>query len=468
MSLLKRLRGDEKGVAMVLFALSLLPIMMAAGAAVDYTRAAQVKSELQSRLDTAVLSGASKDSGKEAAAQALLSAADLPAGATIVSTKFTAKGEDLSGTVTADVSTSMMKIINVQTLPVTVTSTARLMVTTHEGNNTPDEEVVTPGSPVCILVKNANADRALTINSGVTINAPSCEMHIRSTSGSPATMDNVQDVNMKRLCFKSPKFNTNSTNSAVEKNCPAIEDPFVDKMPTVTVPTNNCSTRNGGSYDANSNGKDLVLAPGDYCGLNFNSGFNSVTLKAGKYRGLNLGGAKTFNLNPGFYENININSGITTVNFAPGLYIWKGSTNFNSGIKFVGKGVTFYYPDANSYIQFNDRVESDLRAPESGTYAGILFFEAKNLSSSGFTINGNANQYFEGLIYWPSRNVTFNSASTVNSNKISIVVDKLLLNGGLNWKIEPGSGALRNPDTVTVTPGKPGESLTARNVRLVN
>jgi Flp pilus assembly protein TadG len=479
MSVLTRFRSDDRGVAMVLFALSLLPISVAAGAAVDYTRAAQTKTTLQSELDSAVLVGAGKNADKGAAAEAMLDAFATPAGTEIVSKSFSQDGNQLKGTVTAEVSTVMMRIVNVPTIEVSVTSTAELVETRAEvqGPDTvipgQDQTTTTRGAPVCILVKNPTASQALLVNSGVKITAPTCEIHVRSTANTAAMMNDTRNINVRRVCIKSTSITQNGyQNPRINQNCPAIDDPYAGTLPTVALPNNNCSTRNGGSYDANSSGRNLVLQSGNYCGLNFNSGFTSVTLSSGNYRQLNLGGAETFNLNPGMYENININSGIRTVNFAPGLYIWKGNTNFNSGIKFSGTGVTFYYPDNGSYIQFNDRVEANFTAPTSGPYAGILFFEKTGLNSSSFSVNGNASQHFEGLIYWPSRHVTFNSTSNVTADKVSIVVDKLTLNN-TNWKLEPSEERLRNPDETEtvkgedqVVPGKT-ETRSAYSVRLV-
>jgi Flp pilus assembly protein TadG len=477
MTLLKRFRSDDRGVAMVLFALAMLPLSMAAGAAVDYTRAAQARSALQSELDSAVLSGAGQDTGRAEAAKAMMESFNTPPGVEITGSNFDAVGDRVSGTVEAVVQTTMMRIVNIDSMDISVSSTAQLETDVKEGVNTPDQvikhETTVPGNPVCILVKNASAGQSLLINGGVRITAPGCEMHVRSTSNNAATLNNVDNVNMRSVCIKGKANPWNGVKPAsFVQNCPAIDDPYAGKLPAVTVANNNCSTRNGGSYDANSSGKNLVLAQGNYCNINFNSGFTSITLN-GNYKGLNLSGNGTsYTLNPGVYENVNINSGPSVVTFNPGLYIWKGTTNWNSGIRFVGNGVTFYYPDAGSYIQINSQAQIDLRAPTSGPYTGILFFEASNLSSSSFSVNGASNQHFEGLIYWPSRHVTFNAQSNVTADKVSLVVDKLTLNGGMNWRFEPAPGTGmttpgRTETTYETIRGEKSPDLTARSVRLI-
>jgi Flp pilus assembly protein TadG len=458
MSTLKRLRSDERGVTAVMFALAVIPMMMAVGAAVDYTRAAQTQGVLQNRIDSVVLASVGKAGDKELEAQNILASYAAPPATTIDSATFTLNGDQLTGTLTASVKTNVMSIVNISAVPVTVTSTAKLdtktTTTTTTKTETVTEAKTVPGSPVCILVKNPTAERALTINSGVIINAPTCELHIRSVptnGGSPATMDNAGGVKMKQLCFEAKTVRTNSTPANTQTNCSAIDDPFAGKLPTVTVANNNCSSSNGHTYEASS-GRNVTLTSGNYCNINFNSGIDTITL-SGNYKGLNISGNNTkttvLNLNPGVYESVNFNSGIKTVNFAPGLYIWKSATNLNSGINLVGTGVTFYYPDAQSYIQINSGVGTNLKAPTSGTYSGILFFEPLDLAGSSFAINGDVNQHLEGLIYWPSRSVTFNSKSNVTANQISVVVDKLTLNSGVEWRIEPSTLPMTTPATTT-------------------
>ena len=51
--------GDRRGVAAVLFALALPPLLLATGAAVDFSRVGMMKTTLQSVADGAALAGAS-------------------------------------------------------------------------------------------------------------------------------------------------------------------------------------------------------------------------------------------------------------------------------------------------------------------------------------------------------------------------------------------------------------------------
>jgi hypothetical protein len=152
---------------------------------------------------------------------------------------------------------------------------------------------------------------------------------------------------------------------------------------------------------------------------------------------MNFNNQTTINLGPGLYQNINFN-GASTINLSPGLYIFKGRVNINSGSTVNGTGVTLYYPDSNSYIQFNSNVTTNLTAPTSGSYKGILFFEAPNLAKTEFAMDDTRGSAMKGLIYWPSRKVTINSTSNVTADQVSLVVNQLILNN-TNWKFSPNS-----------------------------
>src|ERR687895_1520924 len=54
-ALSQRLLADRRGVVAVVFALTLVPMLTAVGAAVDYSRATAVRADLQSAVDAAAL-----------------------------------------------------------------------------------------------------------------------------------------------------------------------------------------------------------------------------------------------------------------------------------------------------------------------------------------------------------------------------------------------------------------------------
>jgi hypothetical protein len=129
----------------------------------------------------------------------------------------------------------------------------------------------------------------------------------------------------------------------------------------------------------------------------------------------------------------------------PGLYVLQnGSMILNSGWAVNGTGVTFYFADQNSYIQFNSNVTANLSAPTTGTYANILMFEPTGLGYTQLAIDGTSSSSFTGLFYLPSREVTFNGISNVSSNSVTMVFSTLILDP-LNWTIAPGALSMSSP-----------------------
>jgi hypothetical protein len=90
--------------------------------------------------------------------------------------------------------------------------------------------------------------------------------------------------------------------------------------------------------------------------------------------------------------------------------------------------VTLYFATSSSYVQFNSGVTVSLTAPTSGAYANVLMFEPDGLSTSGFAIGwglefGHA---LQGLVYLPSRNITFNSTYIGTADAFTLVVNQPL------------------------------------------
>src|SRR5689334_10474049 len=67
-NLVSRFAGDQRGNIMILFALSLIPVMGAVGAAVDYSRANSVRTAVQNALDATALM-ISKTAGSQTSSQ---------------------------------------------------------------------------------------------------------------------------------------------------------------------------------------------------------------------------------------------------------------------------------------------------------------------------------------------------------------------------------------------------------------
>lgn len=140
---------DRRGNVALLFGLTLVPLALAMGLAVDYGRAVMIRSMLQNSVDAAALAGASAfdaesaQSSATAVAQDYVSAgaAALPAGVTLTSSAITpatsGSGNDVSYTMqvsmAVSVPTTLMSLFT-KSLAVSASATARNPVVTASFN----------------------------------------------------------------------------------------------------------------------------------------------------------------------------------------------------------------------------------------------------------------------------------------------------------------------------------------------
>lgn len=383
---LRRLRSDTSGGMATMFALSLVPMTMFIAAAVEYSSANSARAGLQAAVDSAALAAWSSPTLQRATSAGQYFQANAAARGGLLQNATASWSNNSDGTLTGSASATyqgaMLGVLGLGSIPIHATAT------------------VGPGgggaNAVCLLALDPSSAQSLLVNTGVTINAPSCEIDAAS-QGAPAAIFNAGDsFTVSKICVQGTNVLQNGgTVAALKTGCTTASNPFSSSLPAVTV--GSCSVSNQ-NYTGNN-----ILYPGVYCG--------------------------TFNFN-----------GSGTLSLQPGLYVFTGANwNLNSGWNVSGAGVTFYFADSNSYIQANSGVTLNLSAPTSGTYSGILMFEPNGLTTSAYTIDGTAGHALSGLIYQPSRNITFNAQSNVSSEALTIVVNQIILNS-LTWTLAPATG----------------------------
>ena len=97
--------------------------------------------------------------------------------------------------------------------------------------------------------------------------------------------------------------------------------------------------------------------------------------------------------------------------------------------------MTFYFADT-SKIQFNSGVKATLAAPTSGTYNGILMYEAAGLPITPFVLDDSKGHTLTGLIYLPSRQMTVNAGANLTTDQVTVVVDTLIVDSA-TWNVTP-------------------------------
>src|SRR3954468_4685004 len=142
---LHRFRRDKSGNIAVIFTLTLLPLLSAVGCAVDYTRASQIRSKLQSAADAATVGSGSKTAPGFIAAGSMTGDGPIPEGVADATKLFdgnmngvtgytrngampvmTKTGSVITTTIefSADVPTAFMSVVGKSKMTVTGQSTA--------------------------------------------------------------------------------------------------------------------------------------------------------------------------------------------------------------------------------------------------------------------------------------------------------------------------------------------------------
>jgi len=140
------------------------------------------------------------------------------------------------------------------------------------------------------------------------------------------------------------------------------------------------------------------------------------------------------------YSSITINSG-DVVNFPAGTYIVNGSFTINGGSNVCNQvaagcstsgvqnaGVTFYITNGGT-VKTNGTANISLSAPNSGTYAGILFYQDPSDTSIAI-MDGTANSFFQGGLYFPGAELDFGGTITNTTAAYTVIVaNDLKVNG---------------------------------------
>ncbi|MFN7998263.1 MAG: pilus assembly protein TadG-related protein [Bryobacteraceae bacterium] len=251
----------------------------------------------------------------------------------------------------------------------------------------------------CVYALSRTAPQGLSVGGTASLTS-SCGIYVNSTSSTALSTNGGGDIT-------APEYDISggvSTHSPLVPTPNTGAPPASDPLAGLTTPASapyTCDYKNFTSKNS-----DVTLTPGVYCG------------------GINVGNA-TYTFNSGNY--ILVGGGLTTQ-----------STNSH----IVGNGVMFYNTFGNtdkgnfSYSPININANStvSLTAPNSGTYAGILFFEDRNAPENYDSYGGGSTATYQGVIYAKNADITLYGNSSVTSQYTIIVANTISLIGtsGLN------------------------------------
>lgn len=131
--------------------------------------------------------------------------------------------------------------------------------------------------------------------------------------------------------------------------------------------------------------------------------------------------SESVELDPGCFEALSIQGDVV---LAAGTYFITGDIHFNAGAHITGDGVTIVMTGDGGEagdLDINGSAYLDLTAPESGDYAGVLFFRDRRASNENITINGGADMDLHGALYFPTSNVTFSGNADMDMTCLQLV-----------------------------------------------
>jgi Flp pilus assembly protein TadG len=395
-----------------MFAIAIVPLFGMVGAAVDYSRANDVRTAMQQALDAALLAGAHDGSTNwQQVAVDTFNANIKAKGASINTPAFSLDANRAyKASVSGTMPTMFLGIVGAPYFDLNVTAAAAVANTS--------------GNYYCVIALNANAQAALQLtgNASINITAPKCVIQVNSKDNDAVDMTGNAYIKSVKNCFvgKLRTVGNSSVTPVPEPSCAPIPDPFA-AYPRPAV--GGCDFTN---YQL-SGGKTVTLQPGVYCG------------------GMNF-------------------SGPVNVTFAPGLYVIKDGVIAESGGTFTGTGVTFFLTGSGASVQLSGQANWHIVAPTGGPLPSFAIFldpsGPSGLAARFSTLSGQAELYFEGIIYLPQQEVTVtgNAVAVAPSPYTSYIGDTLRFVGN-------GELIINNDTSKTALP-IPTALMTQTNGRL--
>jgi len=432
-------RKSEAGQALAFTALSLVVLLGLAGLGIDMGVLRYQKRLQQTAADSAAIAGATNLSpytGVQAGAQNAAGSngftdntgggacAAPPSNLAVGSVTVTVCNPPIAGPhigqanyvevyVTVGQPTYFSRIVGVNSETITARAVATNLSGGTSGNNTGC--LYTLGPP-------SSSIEGVSINGSAILNAPTCGI---VDNGNFNTKGNKLDVNAGTFGVAG-SANVSGPGGTVTcsggtSNCPTYNTPSTsDPLASLPPPCSPCA---GGSSVS-------IQGNGNFTGT-------GVTYSNGVYT-----------VSPGTYSQFSINGG--NVVFSPGTYIFDGSggcpaacLDIPGNSTITGDGVTFYFTNGAT-LNMTGTPSVNLSAPSSGTYQGILMYQDPldtnvGPAPSGPTLGGNTGSTFNGILYFPSDQLTFYGNNASYSVGV-VIADALALSGNPNVTFNGAAG----------------------------
>jgi hypothetical protein len=252
----------------------------------------------------------------------------------------------------------------------------------------------------CLYVLDPTASSAFTAAGSTSLTA-TCGIFVNSNSASAVNLSGSASVTSTQILINGSYSRSN--NASISPTPTTHAGTQADPLASFEMPTfsNHCDYTN---YSVSS-GTAVTMSPGVYCG------------------------------------GITITGGTVTAN--SGLYILNGSGLSISGSSSLsGTGVTFFNTGQYSGhsigpITVSGGAVTNLSAPNSGDYRGMLFVQDRNLTyTSNNNFSGSAGSTLTGSLYFPTTGVTY-AGTTTTGSYTALVAKTVTMTGTSNFKNDP-------------------------------
>jgi Flp pilus assembly protein TadG len=479
---LNNFRRDSRGNLTMIAGLSAIPVIAAAGMAIDYARISRVHDEMQQIADGATLAAVSarnlsgtttqQNSQQVAIATNYMTngLAKLTDVDVIGTPTVTAANSKVKVSVKATVKGSFMNVLNALDSDAEIGSGSGGDSAGSGGKSygvsvTSEASKTEGASLLCMLVLNPSSGKSLEIQGTADIIAPTCTVWVNSTANDGIYLNGTATMDAKKICMGG-NYNTVGTSTFLPdkpKNCVydakatnpyAYPDPLAAQFAT-DYPLAYAA--------AKASGPISCVKSGGKCRYD---GYNSSSKK---FTQLTLSGSGTTVLYPGIYDGgIQVKAG-HKVQLRPGTYfiqngkfeVQQGTVeNYDDGDSSTDDGVTIVLTEptvtsknSSSQVRLDVTAQSNfnLKAPASGYFEGIVVAQHPNSvpnGSSKSTANsviGGGSKNFVGIIYYPSQifYISGSGSSTTSSPdqvatgspQFAIVADKVYVEGNSPLRI---------------------------------
>ena len=212
----------------------------------------------------------------------------------------------------------------------------------------------------CILALHKSASKAALFSGSSISKFKSCSVMANSLANDAVTVQGHGKLQTSCIYSVGGVSLTGATQldecDAAQVGVPPVGDPYANvPVPPTTTP---CKSTSGST-----------LGPGTYCS------------------GLSLSGTKTL---------------------SPGVYVISGGDlKINANANISGTGVTIYLK-GSARVSMNGNSTTNLTAPTSGDYSGVLFFgDRTDTGATKNNFNGTADSQLTGALYFASQAIQF-------------------------------------------------------------